>query len=491
MLPNALVASARARAIAENRPVLVSFTERAPAFDPLIVLETIARDSSFNGLGDDIGAGMMYWTHPSDDFTLAGIGAVATLTSAGTDRFASIDRAWRALLDGAVTGGDTSVVAGPVLMGGFAFEPGGPVSKAWREFPSAHMIVPRIQLTAADGNCSTTISLIVAADGEPDVDIETLIELRRTILESQPPASQEVALSYDPADAPVFRDSLPPNEWRAMVARAVDDIRSGVLEKVVLARAVESSAQREMDVFTLLHLLRGAHNNSFVFGYWRGESAFVGASPERLVRLDGHDVRASSLAGTARRGKTPQEDVELAGELMASAKDQAEHATVRESLRSKLAEVCDDVSAADTPALLTLPHVHHLHTGVTGKLRGGNSLLDLVARLHPTPAVGGTPRDKALEFIRTYERLDRGWYAAPIGWVGRERGEFAVALRSGVITGSEATLFAGCGIVADSNPERELEESILKLQPMQTAIAAALVATTSDSTIVAGSEQLQ
>jgi isochorismate synthase len=471
--------------------VLVSFTERAPAFDPLIVLETVARDSSFNGLGDDVGAGMMYWTHPSDDFTLAGIGAVATLTATGTDRFAAIDRAWRALLDGAVIDGAAGVGAGPVLMGGFAFEPGGPVSKAWRDFPSAHMIVPRIQLTGSGGNCSTTISLIVGADGEPDADIETLIELRQTILESQPPSSQTGASSDDPADAPVFRDSLPPSEWREMVARAVDDIRAGGLEKVVLARAVECSAQRDMDVFELLQLLRGAHRSSFVFGYWRGESAFVGASPERLVRLDGRDVRASSLAGTARRGATPEEDEVLAEELMSSAKDQAEHATVRESLRGKLAEVCDEVIAADTPALLTLPHVHHLHTGVTGKLRGGNSLLDLVGRLHPTPAVGGTPRDKALEFIHAHERLDRGWYAAPIGWVGREHGEFAVALRSGVITGSEATLFAGCGIVADSHPERELEESILKLQPMQTAIAAALVATTSDSTIVAGSEQLQ
>jgi menaquinone-specific isochorismate synthase len=491
MLPHALVASARARAIAENRPVLVSFTERAPAFDPLTLLRAVARDSSFNGLSEDLGSGMMYWTHPSEAFTLAGIGAVATLTATGPDRFVSIDRAWRALLDGAQIGGDTGAADGPSLMGGFAFEPDGPRSTAWREFQSAHMIVPRVQLMVAGNNCSTTISFVVEPDGQPDIDLDALLELRRTILESQSQVPDEMGLTEDAAEMPVFNDSLPPEEWREIVARAVDDIRSGNLEKVVLARAVESSAQRDLDVFQLLHVLRSAHTSSFVFGYWRGESAFVGASPERLVRLDGRDVRASSLAGTARRGKTPQEDADLAKELMASGKDRAEHATVRESLRSKLAEVCDDVTAADTPALLTLPHVHHLHTGVTGKLRGGNSLLELVGRLHPTPAVGGTPRDAALAFIRANEKLDRGWYAAPIGWVGGDRGEFAVALRSGVITGSDATLFAGCGIVADSNPERELEESVLKLQPMQTAIAAALVTITSDSTIVAGSEQLQ
>jgi isochorismate synthase len=490
MLPHALVASARARAIAENRPVLVSFTERAPAFDPLLLLRAAARDSSFNGLNEEVRAGMMYWSQQGEGSTLAGLGNVATLTATGTDRFGSIDRAWRSLLDGADIGGEAGVSAGPVLMGGFAFDPDGPVSNAWREFPSAHMFVPRVQLAVAGAVCTTTISLIVGADGEPDMDLEALDELRRTVLESHSQGSAE-PVAEDSTDAPLFRDALPTAEWRNIVARAVDDIRVGQLEKVVLARAVESLAQRDLDVFQVLHVLRAAHSNSFVFGYWRGDSAFVGASPERLVRLDGREVRASSLAGTARRGKTPMEDAELAKGLMASGKDRAEHATVRESLRSKLAEVCDDVAAADTPSLLTLPNVHHLHTGVTGKLRGGNSLLDLVGRLHPTPAVGGTPREAALAFIRTNEKLDRGWYAGPIGWVGSDRGEFAVALRSGVVTAGDATLFAGCGIVADSNPQKELEESILKLQPMQAAIAAALVTTTSDSTTVAGSEQLQ
>jgi len=493
MLPNALVASARARAIAENRPVLVSFTERAPALDPLIVLETIARDSTFNGLAEHVGAGTMYWTCPSDDFSLAGIGAVATLTATGSGRFASINRSWRELVDGGLTNGpaDAPSGPGPVLMGGFAFESDGPRSRQWRAFPSAHLIVPRLQLTAVGGKCWTTISLVVTVDGDPNADLNAALDLRRSVLESQASPSIGAADDNDPADTPVFSDSLPADEWRGIVASAVDEIRDGRLHKVVLARAVDALASRAMDVFALLRHLREAHHNSFVFSYWRGDSAFVGASPERLVRLDGREVRASSLAGTARRGKTPVEDASLASELMASTKDQAEHAAVRNSLRRKLEEVCDDVHAASTPALLTLPHVHHLHTAVTGKLRSDHSLLDLVGRLHPTPAVGGTPRKEALEFIRENERLDRGWYAAPIGWVGRNSGEFAVGLRSGVITGSEATLFAGCGIVADSNPDLELAESVLKLQPMQAAIAAALAPPTSDSTIVAGSEHLQ
>jgi isochorismate synthases len=427
MLPHALVASARARAIAENRPVLVSFTERAPAFDPLILLQAVSRDSAFNGLSEEVGAGMMYWTHPAKAFTLAGIGAVVTLTGAGAARFAAIDAEWRDLLDGAATGGEESVNGGPVLMGGFAFDPDATRSRAWRDFPEAHLIVPRVQLLVAGGVCSTTISLMVGADGEADIGVDALLELRRIVLSSQSRDSEDIGVTGESAEEPVFHDLLPTEEWRGIVATAVSDIRGGELEKVVLARAVESTVQRDLDVFQLLHVLRSAHASSFVFGYWRGESAFVGASPERLVRLEGRNVSASSLAGTARRGTNPLEDADLASDLMASAKDQAEHATVRESLRAKLAEVCDDVTASDTPALLTLPHVHHLHTGVTGKLRDGNSLLALVGRLHPTPAVGGTPRDAALDFIRANEKLDRGWYAAPIGWVGGDRGEFAVA----------------------------------------------------------------
>jgi len=492
MLPNALAASARARAIAENRTVLVSFTERAPDLDPLTVLESVERGLEFNGLAEHAGAGMMYWTRPDEGFTLAGLGAVATLTAEGPDRFASIDRSWDKIVKGSLMNGEIGErLPGPVLMGGFAFESDGARSETWRNFPSAHLIVPRIQITIADGKCWSTFSWMVAADGEPDIDLDALIELRDSVLESgMPPSAGETEID-DPADTPEFRDSLPVDGWRAMVSHAVEVIRAGELQKVVLARAVEATASRELSVFELVRHLRASHSSSFVFGYWRNESAFVGASPERLVRLDGHKVRASSLAGTARRGANEAEDEQLAAQLMASTKDQAEHAAVRNSLRRNLAEVCDDVVAAQTPALLTLPHVHHLHTAVTGRLRSDNSLLDLVGRLHPTPAVGGSPGENALEFIREKEQLDRGWYAAPIGWVGRDAGEFAVALRSGVITGADATLFAGCGIVADSDPDQELAESILKLQPMQLAIAAALASPTSDSTIVAGSEHLQ
>jgi isochorismate synthase EntC len=146
---------------------------------------------------------------------------------------------------------------------------------------------------------------------------------------------------------------------------------------------------------------------------------------------------------------------------------------VRQALCTGLARLGDDVTASDEPALLSLPHVHHLYTAVRARLRDPHTILQLVAQLHPTPAVGGEPRNAALRFIREHEKMDRGWYAAPIGWLQRDHGEFAVALRSALIQGAAASLFAGCGVVADSDPDQEYAESLLKLRPMQAALAAA------------------
>jgi isochorismate synthase len=469
-----LLAAGGVRARTERRQVLVSLCERVPALDPLVALESLVRASASDGrLAAHVAAGRMFWTRARDGFTLVGLGAVATFAPAGPDRFASVDRAWHALLDRALIADaiDGTAGPGPVLMGGFAFESEGPRSQTWRGFPDAHLIVPRLQIASVGGACWLTISAIVGPDGEPDVTPEELTTLTRAVLAAPAPLSETTA-PIDPRDAGfAFSSPLAASAWRALVGSAVAAIRAGALQKVVLAREVHAVAPRASDVFALLRHLRAAHRDCFVFGYWRGESAFVGASPERLVRLDGRDVRASSLAGSAKRGATPEEDAELAAALLASAKDQAEHVAVREALCDGLAELCDDVTAAEAPSLLTLRHVHHLHTAVAATLRRGHSLLDVVARLHPTPAVGGTPRDAALRFIRRHEQLDRGWYAAPIGWVGRRSGEFAVALRSAVISGSEAMLFAGCGIVADSDPELEFAESLLKLRPMQAALA--------------------
>jgi isochorismate synthase len=174
-----------------------------------------------------------------------------------------------------------------------------------------------------------------------------------------------------------------------------------------------------------------------------------------------------ALAGSAQRGATENEDERIGNELLHSEKNNIEHAIVVTQVREALLEHCSEVHVSPDPHLLKLKNVQHLETPISGRLLAGRCILDVMANLHPTPAVGGFPRQPALEAIRSIEQLDRGWYAGPLGWIGVEgHGEFAVALRSGLIEGNKATLFAGCGIVADSDPYAEYVESCLKLQAM-------------------------
>ena len=480
---SSLLVQANTRARANRRSTLVSVVERVPAVDPLRALDAAARRAESDPVLAEFTATRMYWTRPADDFAIAGLGAVVTLAPEGADRFATIDREWRTLVNDALVEDASGGVAGagPMLMGGFAFDPEGPRTELWRDFPAAHLIVPRVQLVLTGGDCWLTTNLLVGMDGLPDLEPTVLARLRAAFLDDDASTSEPIAaISTDETLA--CADVRDASDWRATVHDAVTSIRNGKFEKVVLAREVHAAAPSDLDVIAALRQLRSAHPSCYVFGCWHGESVFVGATPERLVRVDGRDVQASSLAGSVSRGATPEDDAAHAKQLLANAKDRAEHEIVRRALVAGLERLCDDVSGAEDPALLSLPHVHHLHTAVHARLRAGHTLLQLVAQLHPTPAVGGAPRNAALRFIREHEKMDRGWYAAPIGWLQRDRGEFAVALRSALVTGSDAFLFAGCGVVADSDPDQEYAESLLKLRPMEAALAAALA--TDDVTTV-------
>ena len=463
----ALVSDAREHARSGGRPVLVSIAERVSAVDPLDAIESLA-----SAFGD---SDRMYWSRPADDFALAGFGAVVTFQEEGSERFASIDAQWSALRDSAIIedASENARGVGPVLMGGFAFSPDGPRSARWRDFPSARLILPRVQVVASKGSHWLTLNFLVGADGTTDVELPSLQQLRERAI--RPSAGKRSSPSASRARLGTT-DVRSAREWRDSVQDALDTIREGRLEKVVLAREVRAKATGDFDVAAAVRQLRASHQTSYVFAIWSGESAFVGASPELLVRVDGSTVRSSSLAGSAARGATPTADARLAQELFDSAKERREHEVVRRSLCSALAEFCDVVAASERPSLHVLPQVQHLHTEVRATLKADHSVLDLVGGLHPTPAVGGEPRGAALRFISEQEGMDRGWYAAPVGWLQCDAGEFAVGLRSALVTRNEATLFAGCGIVADSDPEAEFAESQLKLRPMEMALASSVPA---------------
>jgi salicylate biosynthesis isochorismate synthase/menaquinone-specific isochorismate synthase len=251
------------------------------------------------------------------------------------------------------------------------------------------------------------------------------------------------------------------------VERAVERIRADELEKIVLAREVRVHAGRAPDPGAVLGALREVFPACFCWCVGTPDAAFLGASPELLVRRDGARAQSVALAGTARRSADPAVDDHLGEQLLRSAKDREEQAIVARRIERTLEPVSVWVTAADEPVLVQVQNVQHLATPIRAQLADPLPAVELAGMLLPTPAVGGEPRAAALPLIPALEGLDRGWYAGAVGWTDlAEDGEFCVALRCALLRGATAHLYAGCGIVRDSVPGEELAETEVKLQAL-------------------------
>jgi menaquinone-specific isochorismate synthase len=264
--------------------------------------------------------------------------------------------------------------------------------------------------------------------------------------------------------------SLPGPQWEQAVAEAVAAIKAGSLRKVVLAQDQFATASDAIDVRALLRRLASRYPDCFTFAC----DGMVGATPELLIRQTGRQVSALVLAGTTPRGGDLAEDEELGAALLASAKNTEEHAYAVTSMREALEPLCDELESQPRPTLIKLPNLQHLGTWVRGTLAADGaprSALALAAAVHPTAAVCGTPTGAALELIRDLEHMDRERYAGPVGWVDADgNGEWGIALRCAQLSGRTARLFAGCGIVAGSDPAAELAEAQVKFRPMRGAL---------------------
>ena len=418
--------------------------------DPLAVLDSIYEGRAHH----------FYMENPSREWAVAGAEGVVSGVWDGPDRFQQA-KAFAREWDGHVIAiGDMSLpMAGPLFFSGFTFmDSTGP----GESFPSALVFVPQWQVARVGAQYVAVANVLI----QPSMDVGPVAGRIWS-------AHQKfTTFSYEsPPPAPVYhileeKEVGPEGAFTANVERALRRIREGAYEKIVLSRAVDLVFDNPCQPLKILNRLRQDYPvcNSFSLQHENGAS-FIGATPERLVAVRDGRFTTEAIAGSAARDPDARVDARLARELLSSEKDLREHGHVVESIRRRLAGLGLEARVGDQPSLLVLPNVQHLRTPVEGDMVPGLHILDLAQSLHPTPAVGGKPREAAIPDIAAWEPFPRGLFAGVTGWFDLHgNGEFAVGLRSALTRGSEARLYAGAGIVEGSVPERELGETSMKME---------------------------
>jgi isochorismate synthase len=349
-----------------------------------------------------------------------------------------------------------------VFVGGFAFAHDGGRSPEWSGLAPASLVLPELALSRQRDEARMTLSAVVQPDDDADAITERLLARAGELSPTAMPL-----VDPDPVERTRVASAAPPSHYEQAVERAVERIRAGELEKVVLAREVRAHAPAAHDPAAVFGALRELFPACYCWCVGTPEAAFVGASPELLVRRDGQRAQTVALAGTTRRSADPSVDDHLGEQLLQSTKDREEQAIVARRIERTLDPVSLWVAAADEPVLVKVHNVQHLATPIRAQLADPVAAVELAGMLLPTPAVGGEPREAALPLIPALEGLDRGWYAGAVGWTDlAEDGEFCVALRCALLRGRVAHLYAGCGIVRDSVPAEELAETEVKLQAL-------------------------
>ncbi len=452
----AFLAQCADAARAAGRPQLVSISVSVESLDPLAVLESIFEPSELH----------FYTERPAQGFAVAGAEKVLEFNASGPGRFPAARKFIAETLGNTIAVGPLDEnFAGPhfFIAAGFADEAGEAAP-----FPALRLFVPRWQVSRMGDGSVAVANLLITPDAPLDLVTAKVWKAHAKFRSFDYSAAKR----SDRPSTPTHREEVGGANYRQLVARALDEISRGEYEKVVLARAQKLTTPEEFHPLGVLNHLRRHYPDCYAFSLAneKGQS-FIGASPERLVRVSAGRMHTAALAGSAPRGESASEDAVLARGLLHSEKDLREHRLVFDSIAQRLAGLALKLEHAGQPRVLGLANVQHLHTPISAVLPPGTHILDLVERLHPTPAVGGTPRDPALAAIARLEPFDRGLYAGPIGWVDhRGGGEFFVGLRSALIDGRTATTYAGAGIVAGSDPEKEFAETELKFKALIEAL---------------------
>jgi salicylate biosynthesis isochorismate synthase/menaquinone-specific isochorismate synthase len=434
-----------------SRRTLVSATVPVHGADPAAAVFSgrLASDSWF------------CWEQPDRGFALAALGTAAEAISRKERRFTEVaDHCLEVMRDAETTpAAGLPAAAGPVWTGGFAFAPEGGSTSTWSSFAPASMTLPELSLARHGDITHVTFNALLG----PEDDGEGALARAAARLGGLTAAGLPM-LDPHRVEAPRISSARPAGDFERSVAAAVERIGTGALAKVVLAREVVVSAASAHDPAALYGALRNLFPSCFCFCRGTPEAAFLGASPELLLRRSGAGLSTVALAGSTRRSSDPSVDDHLGEQLLRSEKDRHEQRIVAERIVRALRRLAVWVEAAPEPEIVKVANIQHLATPIVAQLAEPRSAVELAGLLHPTPAVGGEPWPQAASAIAELERMDRGWYAGPVGWMdATEDGEFCVALRSALLRDRDAHLYAGVGVVAGSDPAAELAETEVKL----------------------------
>lgn len=406
-----------------------------------------------------------YWKVPSEQFEFLAGGTLAEFRGNGPDRFSDANRAhheWlnrRRILG---SGEDTKTIP-YCLLGGAFFD--SIADAAWKQFAPLLLYIPKWLVIKKGGHCRAVVNMEITGTSNP-LALEQQLVQRVSMLENGTIEPLSKSGGYS------ITVNGQQKSWMNMVASSIRAIREHALDKVVVGAATQIDLTGTVNVAAMLSDLAENYPSCVTFALREASGhTFFGSSPEWLLRIDGDHISCGALAGSSTRSENPQEDRRLGTELLQNQKNLDEHAYVVRYLTDQVSGIASEVSVQAHPQLQKLKNVQHLYTPVRGRLNTAFTPLQILERFHPTPAVGGIPTPKALQLIRELEEYDRGYFAGPIGWLGQHRDmDIAVGLRSALLHDQKVYVYAGAGIVKDSDPSDEYEERRLKLQPILSAL---------------------
>lgn len=400
-----------------------------------------------------------FWQNREKTRTIVGIGHALTIKSDSVNRMKEVQQQWNAIKNSIIK---EKVDQSPILFGGFSFDELQQTETDWHAFSTAFFVVPEFQLEIKHESSKLSINCL-SGEGNYLTRFEELRKERDRLLhvaqvDERPLFEKATVVEKVERNVP---------EYLEAVKSVKREINAGHVDKVVISRSIELHFEDHVSTGSALYYSLQEQPESYTFVLENGTHAFIGATPERLIRKEEGQIFSAGVAGSVRRGKDVGEDQRLGQALLSDEKNREEHDYVVSMIKQVIEPLCDSLSVPKVPKLLKIRDIQHLFTPIQGEAKTDADLLSFVSALHPTPALGGTPRKEAIQLIRDLEKLDRGYYAAPIGFVDAEdNGEFVVGIRSALLKGGKALLYAGGGIVSESDPLAELEETNVKFRPM-------------------------